>query len=240
MYMLVYRWVRNYHLIILREEFPARKPSLPTAGGKCPHPLPPRRHCRGWGRAQQLPRPCQLLQDPKEGPQRGTATLEAILAGCSKKQVTLPHTAITRRGSLLGGREGRGKQAVPPFFFVCNWERLQAQSLKSFLRCSRAKVNSLHDRTERQNRFARDTSKERVSGPLVPVSRRVNNPREWSPPAAFVSIPRGGSGLLPKGRRRGGEQRRESSVTAALPVQRVLGSPARTWRASLKGTLNNW
>lgn len=44
MYTLVYLWARNHHLIILREEFPAREPK---AEGKCPPPLPPRRRCQG-------------------------------------------------------------------------------------------------------------------------------------------------------------------------------------------------
>lgn len=154
--MLVYLWARKHRLIILREEFPARSwkpnwignPISPTAGGKCPPPLPQRKALPGLRQSPGAPPdPSAAAGGGRGTPNGALLPLRLFLLGVHTDtggSGTLPHTAVTWQGSLLGGRGGERKQPFSPFSFVCNWDRLQAQSLKSLLRCFRAKVNSPH------------------------------------------------------------------------------------------------
>lgn len=160
MYMLVYLWAQNPQLIIPREEFPARKPSLPPAGakGRAGAPLPPAEEALSGAEAEPRtsPGPASCCRRNEEAPNPSTASPEPVLAGCLRRHAdtggsrTLPRTAIRWKYSLLGG-QGKGKESKPSFllFFVSIWERLQARSLKSHLRCFRAKTNSPHDKINR-------------------------------------------------------------------------------------------
>lgn len=117
MYMLVYLYARNHHLIVPREEFPARKPILPTAGGKRPPPLPPPRRCWSWGRAQELPRPPSCCRGRERDPKRSTAAPEAILAGCSHRHrwVRDTPTHSHHMARVPPRREGNESKPFPRF-----------------------------------------------------------------------------------------------------------------------------
>lgn len=124
------------------------KPNLPHGWREVP-PIPPA--AKGAAGAEAEPRsspgPVSCRRRRERDPKWSPAPPETIPAGCSHRhrwvRDTPTHSRHTAR--VPPRREGRGgerKQAFSPFSFVCNWDRLQAQSLKSLLKCFRAKVNS--------------------------------------------------------------------------------------------------
>lgn len=144
MYMLVYLWAQNPRLITPREELPARKPMLPAAGAKCrAGPCPPHPYRRGstfWGcgRARDLTRTCQPLQEEGEGLRpRAQLHPSLFLLGVhadTQTQVGPGHShARPSRGNTPSaegrGRERNGKRAFfSAFLCLCLGKTSSAKS----------------------------------------------------------------------------------------------------------------
>lgn len=155
MYMLVYLWAGNPLLISPGGEFPAGKPSLPPSWSTVPgQPHPPEKALLGAeAEPRTSPGPASCCRRKEKDPKPGTAPPSMFLPGVpADTQVGPGHpgTAIGWKYSLLGGQgKERSESLFSLLFFVSVWERLQAPSLKSHLRCFRAKVNSPHGKIKR-------------------------------------------------------------------------------------------